>query len=270
MMSESDFACWLAAAATRVEQRLAVILHHVQAPVPLAAAMRDALLDGGKRLRPSMVLAVAPDSAAALDAGCALEMMHCYSLVHDDLPCMDNADMRRNRPACHKKHGEAMALLAGDCLQTEAFAVLAGSGLPMAAAVVLAKAGGGGGMGGGQALDLQAAAADEAALRRLHEMKTGALFAAAVQLGLLCRPHVPAVAERLHAFAAAFGRLFQIANDIKDAATDAALGKTTYVTVLGESRARHQAQAAHAEALAVLAGDYPLLSAMTDMVKNSA
>ena len=268
MMSESDFARWLAATATRVEQRLAVILQRMPAPPPLAAAMQDAVLGGGKRLRPAMVLAVAPDCVAALEAGCALEMMHCYSLVHDDLPCMDDAAMRRDRPACHKKHGEAMALLAGDCLQTEAFALLAASGLPMVAATILARAGGVGGMGGGQALDLQAAATDQAALQHLHEMKTGALFAAAVQLGLLCRPQ--SSAARLGVFAAAFGRLFQIANDIKDAAADAALGKTTYVTVLGDAEARQQARAAHAEAVSALAGDYPLLAAMSDMVQGRA
>ena len=204
---------WLTAAGLRVENRLGDLLRRRSSPPPLSAAMQYCALGGGKRLRPAMLLAVAEPSsasacenaaaddseesklsdsqtffnnAAAVDAACALECLHCYSLAHDDLPCMDNAETRRGKPSCHKKHGEALALLAGDCLQSVAFEIAADCA-PPGAALELAKAAGDGGMGGGQALDLQAAADSESALQTMHRMKTGALFYAAAQIGLLCR-----------------------------------------------------------------------------------
>lgn len=185
-MSESEFASWLEYAGNRVENQLTFWMRQLRAPDHLRAAMEHAALGGGKRLRPAMTLAV-HDSAVALDAACALECVHCYSLAHDDLPCMDNADTRRGKPSCHAAFGEAMALLAGDCLHSLAFEILARHPLPSAAFAVLAHAAGAEGMGGGQALDLQADAENESQLRKMHEMKTGALFNCALQLGLLCQ-----------------------------------------------------------------------------------
>ena len=265
-MSESDFSRRLAKSAARVEERLAVLLSRRAAPEPLQRAMQSAALDGGKRLRPAMLAAAAktPEltSAAALDAACALECIHCYSLVHDDLPCMDNAAVRRGKPSCHAAFGEAMALLAGDCLHSLAFEIISGCGLPPEAAGMLARAAGGGGMGGGQCLDLQSAAKDEPELRQIHEMKTGALFDCALQLGLMCREQAPPPEEkiRLRRFAAAFGALFQIINDINGATADAALGKTTYATVLGGAEAARHADAAREEAVKSLGGEYPHLA----------
>ena len=307
---------WLTAAGLRVENRLGDLLRRRSSPPPLSAAMQYCALGGGKRLRPAMLLAVAEPSsasacenasaddseesklsdsqnffnnAAAVDAACALECLHCYSLAHDDLPCMDDAETRRGKPSCHKKHGEALALLAGDCLQSVAFEIAADCA-PPGAALELAKAAGDGGMGGGQALDLQAAADSESALQTMHRMKTGALFYAAAQIGLLCRDdsslsdsnadsdspsqkhRAPSNApskvfqndsKQLGDFASAFGRLFQIANDLKDAAADAALGKTTYATLLGEDRARQCGRQAGDEAMQILNGGHPLLAAMT-------
>ena len=260
-MSESDCARRLAEIGARTESRLAVFLRCPAFPSSLGDAMRYAALDGGKRLRPAMVFAVAGDDCpAALDAACALECIHCYSLAHDDLPCMDNASARRGKPSCHAKYGEAAALLAGDCLHSLAFEILADCKLPSAAIKVLANAAGAAGMGGGQAIDLRAECADEPALRQMHEMKTGALFACALQLGLLCCGNKDEnESRRLNEFASAFGRLFQIANDIKDAAADAALGKTTYCTVLGIDGARARGREAKDEAARVLSGDYPRL-----------
>lgn len=268
-MSESECARWLADTGARAESRLSELLRLSSAPPELRDAMRYAALDGGKRLRPAMTLAVADaSSVVALDAACALECVHCYSLAHDDLPCMDAAETRRGAPACHIKYGEATALLAGDCLHSFAFEILAGCDLPPAATLLLARAAGAEGMGGGQMLDLRADSADESALRRMHELKTGALFNCALQLGLLCREEKTEETEsrRLQNFAAAFGRLFQIANDIKDAAADSALGRTTYFTVLGEDRARKEARDSRDEAAEVLRGEYPILNDLAEMV----
>ncbi len=285
-MLQSEFLCWLALANTRVENHLTMILNRLSMPPALAGAMQHCVLGGGKRLRPAMLLAVADvsfdninnvdannstTSASALDAACALECVHCYSLAHDDLPCMDDADFRRDKPSCHKAHGEAMALLAGDCLQTLAFEILADCNLP-GAVKMLSQAAGGEGMGGGQALDLQAEASDEAALQQMHKMKTGALFHAAVQIGLICRYHEPPAdkVKQLHDFADAFGKLFQIMNDIKDVAADSDLNKKTYATLLGVEQATHAAEEQSRQAHSALNNeDYPLLAAMTDFVFSS-
>ena len=268
MMSEIECERWLQEVGTRMEERLSFWLWRMAAPDSLRAVMQYAVLGGGKRLRPAMLLAVAepPPSAVALDAACAVECLHCYSLVHDDLPCMDAAATRRGKPACHIQYGEAQALLGGDCLHSLAFEILSACALPTAVRM-LAQAAGGGGMGGGQCLDLQAAAADEPALRRLHELKTGALFDCAIQLGALCRGvSCSQETARLREFAAAFGLLFQIANDIKDAEADAALDKTTYITVLGAAAAVQHARAAHTRAVAALDGQYPRLTQMSAML----
>lgn len=264
-MSTVEIAGWLKEVSARVEDRLAYFLHGMEAPDSLRGAMEYIALGGGKRLRPAMLLAVAepPKSGVALDAACALECVHCYSLAHDDLPCMDDAETRRGKPSCHVRYGEAQALLAGDCLHAMAFEILSESGLPSEAVAMLARAGGSGGMGGGQCLDLQAEANDEAALRRMHEMKTGALFDCALQLGLLCRGGDEKEAVQLRDFASEFGLLFQIVDDIKGADADAALGRTTYVTVLGEEGALRHAKESFERAVDILSGEHTRLEALS-------
>ena len=261
---------WLARHRAAVEAHLADCLRRGQAPPALAAAMGDSVLGGGKRLRPMVLFAAAEAADAlplpppALDAACAVELIHCYSLVHDDMPCMDDDDFRRGRPACHKAHGEGMALLAGDCLQTLAFEVLAKSGLPAAAGGVLAGAAGAAGMGGGQALDLAAQARDESELQAMHGKKTGALFEAALQLGLLCRAQVAEVDDSLRAccaqFSAPFGLLFQIANDVAGEEKDRAAGKATYATLLPPAQVRERAADAQRRACAAAENDLPRLA----------
>ena len=219
-----------------------------------------------------MTIATGGESQTALDAACALELIHCYSLAHDDLPCMDNSDLRRGKAACHVKYNEAVALLAGDCLHSLAFAILAECNLSAAAVRILAHAAGAEGMGGGQMLDLQADAKDEPSLRKMHELKTGALFNGALQLGLLCRADsvdgefLQKESRRLQEFAAPFGRLFQIMNDIRDAAADSELGKTTYFTVLGERGAKTLANEAREEAIRALGGEYARLADLTNWI----
>jgi farnesyl diphosphate synthase len=227
-------------------------------------AMRYASLDGGKRLRPFLVLQsadlfnVAP--AAALRVGCALEMVHCYSLIHDDLPCMDDDDLRRGRPTCHKQFDEATALLAGDALLTRAFEVLAGepthSDPQVRCQLVaeLAHASGGMGMVGGQMVDLQAAelAMDVPAITRLQQMKTGRLIAFACEAGAIMAKAAPIQRQALKNYAHDVGLAFQIADDLLDLEGDVAqvgkalrkdaeAGKATFVSLLGPERARAQA-----------------------------
>jgi farnesyl diphosphate synthase len=225
----------------------------------LAEAMRAATLGGGKRLRPMLCLAAAQAisgevSASALRAAAAVEMIHCYSLAHDDLPCMDDDDKRRGKPACHIQFGEAIALLAGDCLQSCAFAALAPNGAQAIAA--LADAAGFAGMCGGQALDL---AADENTiseaenLRQIHRRKTGALFCAALRLGALCADADDKTTARLDAFGRAFGLMFQIADDIADGAADIKHpAKPTFLALFGVEEATRLLDAYRREALAAL------------------
>lgn len=228
----------------------------------LTQAMRYALLDGGKRLRARLVYAVAHDFSlpiALLDsAACAVEAIHAYSLIHDDLPAMDDDDLRRGKPSCHKAYDEATAILAGDALNTLAFAWLADS--PLDAAVrlaqvqTLAQAAGHHGMAGGQSLDMQHTgnAADLAVLQSIHRGKTGALLAAALHLGALAAVDYAAHRATLAHIGEHLGLLYQIRDDIQDATQDSAvLGKTagkdaaqhksTYVTLLGLADSRAQA-----------------------------
>lgn len=233
------------------------------APVELHRAMRYAVLGPGKRLRPLLVYATGNVLGAALDAldrsACAVEIIHAYSLVHDDLPAMDDDDLRRGRPTCHIVFGEAMAILAGDALQALAFEILAADAqhapdLHLAMLRTLANACGAQGMAGGQALDLAAVGTTLAidALDRMHAHKTGALICASVRLGALaagCRD--AATLDALDAYARAIGLAFQIRDDILDVEGDSAvIGKTagkdatnskpTYPAILGmqASRAR--------------------------------
>ena len=263
-----------ARAAWALDQRLpATDLH----PGALHQAMRYAVLGGGKRIRPVLVYLTGAAVGAAPEAldgpACAVEFIHAYSLIHDDLPAMDDDDLRHGQPTCHKAFGEALAILAGDALQALAFQVL-GQDLAMIAdpAIrlrmlgVLAQAAGSRGMVGGQAIDLAAVGWDLslAELENMHIHKTGALIRASVLLGALSQPAVePAVLERLDHYAKCIGLAFQIRDDILDVigdtatlgkpqGSDRALDKPTYPTLLGLEGAREHARVLHEEALASL------------------
>jgi farnesyl diphosphate synthase len=245
---------WSRERAQRVESALEGALPAAdESPQSLHAAMRYAALGGGKRVR--ALLAYASGELTGADAGLvdhtavAVELIHAYSLVHDDLPCMDDDVLRRGKPTCHVAYGEAVALLAGDALQTLAFEVLAKAPLSQAQTQIamLAEAAGSHGMAGGQALDLahvgDALSLNE--LERMHALKTGALIHAAVRLGAACgRAHDHAQSDALDRYAAAVGLGFQIVDDVLDvegtahslgktAGKDAAQGKATYVSLLG-------------------------------------
>lgn len=232
-------------------------------------AIRHSLLAGGKRLRPALVLewylhfSGETDAAAALPFACAVEMIHTYSLIHDDLPCMDNADLRRGRPSCHVQFGEANALLAGDGLLSLAFetalsadAKLLRADRILRAAALLARASGIYGMVGGQVIDLESEnrSIPESLLQNLHELKTGAMIRAAACIGAILGGASDAQLESVDAYAAALGLQFQIVDDIlnvtatpeetgKPAGLDEAGHKTTYVTLFGVEGAREKAKA---------------------------
>ena len=244
----------------------------VDAPVLLGDAMRYAVLDGGKRLRPLLVLAaseaVGGNEAAALRAACATELIHAYSLVHDDLPCMDNDVLRRGKPTVHVKFGEADALLAGDALQALAFELLTPEGdeVPPATQAtlcrLLARAAGSQGMAGGQAIDLASVgiALNEAQLREMHRLKTGALLQGSVEMGAACGSVNPTALKALCEYGAAIGLAFQVVDDILDvtadsqtlgktAGKDAAANKPTYPAILGAAASRAELAALTARAL---------------------
>lgn len=226
-------------------------------------AARYSLLAGGKRVRAILTLAACEllggEEAAALRFACAVEMLHCYSLIHDDLPCMDNDDMRRGRPSCHKAFGEATALLAGDALLTEAFEVI-GSAPATAeararAALALAAGAGAKGMVLGQELDLEyeGRPVSEETLRRIHANKTGALINAAVQLGAAAAGASSRDCEILRSYAFDLGLVFQIVDDVLDVTStseelgkpvgsDASNEKTTFVTLYGAGGAMELAR----------------------------
>ncbi|MBF7731006.1 (2E,6E)-farnesyl diphosphate synthase [Pseudomonas sp. N040] len=243
----------------------------------LYAAMRYSVMNGGKRVRPLLVYAAceALDGAAAQAdaAACAVELIHAYSLVHDDLPAMDDDDLRRGQPTTHKAFDEASAILAGDALQSLAFEVLSASrGDPLDAATrlrmlgTLSRAAGPAGMVGGQAIDLAAVGRklDQRALEQMHRHKTGALIEASVQLGALASGKADAASlDALQDYARAIGLAFQVQDDILDVESDTAtLGKRqgadiardkpTYPALLGMAAAKAYAQDLCAQALAAL------------------
>jgi len=248
-------------------------------PADLHQAMRYAVLGGGKRIRPTLVYAAGAAVGATLEAldgpACAVELIHAYSLIHDDLPAMDNDELRHGQPTCHKAFGEALAILAGDALQALAFQVLsqdvamvADPAIRLRMAGILAQAAGSRGMAGGQAIDLAAVGRDDLSLAELENMhihKTGALIRASVLLGALSQPAVEPVAlERLDRYAKCIGLAFQIRDDILDVigdtatlgkaqGADRALGKPTYPALLGLDGARIHARALYDEALTSLA-----------------
>jgi geranylgeranyl diphosphate synthase type II len=265
-----DFEAWLKTQQTRVEQLLAMRMDVIakRTPAKLAEAMRYSLLDGGKRLRPVLVLAFADATAQsgqgggepANDAACGVEMIHTYSLVHDDLPAMDDDDLRRGRPTSHKMFGEAMAILAGDALLTDALATLATGVEPTRARLTseLALAAGAGGMVGGQVLDI---APDRPAeldyLVRLHRMKTGALLKAACRMGVIAAGGTANQLQAAEVYGEAIGLAFQIADDVLDVTAtseqmgkptkaDADAGRNTFPAVVGLERSRQLARE-HAE-----------------------
>jgi len=240
----------------------------------LEEAMRYSLLAGGKRIRPVLALATAEalarPRASVLPLAAAIELIHTYSLIHDDLPAMDDDDLRRGRLTCHKAFGEDVAILAGDALYAEAFKLLLSSqaGDPrrvLAAATQLASATGVQGMVGGQYLDVtETAAAGAQGLRRLHELKTGRLIASSIECVLLLEgDHESPVAGAWRAFADELGVLFQIVDDILDVigtdqdlgkprGSDERLGKLTYVSAYGLGRARELAAESHGKGRAAL------------------
>jgi len=266
------------------------------APAGLGEAMRYAVLGGGKRLRPLLVLAacaaVQGNEAAAMRAACSVELIHAYSLVHDDMPCMDDDVMRRGKPTTHVQFGEAQAMLAGDAMQALAFEVLTpndGAGgliepaLQARLCALLARAAGHDGMAGGQAIDLASIGKqlDEATLRDMHRRKTGVLLQASVIMGAACGGATPAALAALSTYGAALGLAFQVVDDILDVTQESAvLGKTagkdqdankpTYVSVLGLVPARALAQELRREAKAALAAtglpDTRLLALLADSV----
>ena len=254
-MAAHTFEQWREQSQAGVEQALGTWVR-ADAPANLGLAMRYAVLDGGKRLRPLLALAAseavggAPE--AAMRSACALELIHAYSLVHDDMPCMDNDVLRRGKPTVHVQFGEAQALLAGDALQALAFELLVpedGSVAPTMAARLcrqLALAAGASGMAGGQAIDLASVgeALDRAGLETMHRCKTGALLQASVMMGAATGPASAQALAALTTYGDALGLAFQVVDDILDVTADSAvLGKTagkdaaadkpTYVSLMG-------------------------------------
>jgi farnesyl diphosphate synthase len=277
-MNAFELKTWMQPHLDRVEQALSQGIA-ADSPAQLGEAMRYAVLDGGKRLRPLLVLATAEavgneaSSAAALRAACAIELIHAYSLVHDDMPCMDNDVLRRGKPTVHVQFGEAQALLAGDALQTLAFEFLTPQDASVPAAVqaacvgLLARASGYQGMAGGQAIDLASVGQrlGEDQLRQMHRLKTGALLLCSVHMGAACMPGVPAAVQAaLSRFGQALGLAFQVVDDVLDVTADSAtLGKTagkdeaadkpTYVALMGLDAAKAYADALASEAMQALA-----------------
>lgn len=276
-MNTTKFVDWMAAIQGRVELALARFLPPAdRAPTRLHSAMRYATLGNGKRVRPLLAFAAGELTEAPVErlevVACAVEMIHTYSLVHDDLPCMDDDVLRRGRPTCHVEYDEPTALLVGDSLQSLAFELIARDSLGHAAAqplemiALLAHASGSHGMAGGQAIDLAAVGQtlNQPELELMHSLKTGALIRAATLLGALCgRSLAPEEREALDRFAKRAGLLFQVVDDILDCtATTATLGKTagkdrvaekpTYVSLLGLENARTYAEQLQQDTLAAL------------------
>ena len=290
-MDAKDFDHWVDTSLTAFEAVLDDLVP-ANAPAGLGAAMRYAVLGGGKRLRPLLVLAscaaVDGDRFAAMRAACAVELIHAYSLVHDDMPCMDDDVMRRGKPTTHVQFGEAQAMLAGDAMQALAFDVLTpdegiAPALQARLCALLARSAGHDGMAGGQAIDLASIGKqlDECTLRDMHRRKTGVLLQASVMMGAACGPATAQATQALSDYGAALGLAFQVVDDILDVTQDSAvLGKTagkdqdankpTYVSVLGLDAARALAQQLAAEAKAALGAsglaDVSHLSLLADSV----
>ena len=293
-----ELGVWRAEQVVAVEKALSSwVANPTKTPAPagLGDAMRYAVLDGGKRLRPLLVMAacdaVGGDAITALRPACAVELIHAYSLVHDDLPCMDNDVLRRGKPTAHVKFGEAQALLAGDALQALAFELLTPADGSVDALVqarlcrLLARAAGFLGMAGGQAIDLASVGLPltSSQLHEMNRLKTGVLLQASVMMGAACGTASAEALEALRAYGAAVGLAFQVVDDILDVTADAAtLGKTagkdaaqdkpTFVSVMGLQASRDYAQQLLAEALESLQnsglGNIHALQALADVLVN--
>ena len=295
---QTELTAAMADTADEVERALAAILDararpgEIARPERLMAAMRHGALNGGKRLRPFLLIQTAGlfgvAAADALTAACALECVHCYSLVHDDLPAMDDDDLRRGKPTVHRQFDEASAILAGDSLLTLAFDLLADPAAHADPAVraglvsLLARAAGCGGMAGGQALDLDAEhrALDAEAIAMMQAMKTGALIRFACEAGGVLGGATKAQQAALGDYGAAIGRAFQLADDLldvtattqalgKSAGKDGDRGKATLVAVLGIEEAKRRAETLCGEAIAALApfgDDAAMLNALARFV----
>lgn len=255
---------WQKAQHARIER----VLEGVFVSLPDSSMLLDTMryaTRGGKRVRALLVYAAAELSGSALDIAdapaAAVELIHAYSLVHDDLPCMDDDALRRGQPSCHAKFGEALALLAGDALQAQAFALLAQSDMPdpARACALLAQAAGAAGMVGGQACDCLAQAENIDALETMHQMKTGALIRAAIALGAACGALSAAEEQALARYADHIGLAFQVADDVLDvegacetlgktAGKDARQNKVTYVSLLGLDAAKKRMYTLYEEA----------------------
>ncbi|HMZ02787.1 MAG TPA: polyprenyl synthetase family protein [Burkholderiaceae bacterium] len=295
-MNRAAFEHWAGEQLARVEAKLDELVR-ADTPAGLGEAMRYGVLDGGKRLRPLLVLAAAQavggDGDMALRAACAVELIHAYSLIHDDLPCMDNDVLRRGKPTVHVQYGEARAMLAGDAMQALAFEVLTPEDTPpddcRALALqarlcsLLARASGTFGMAGGQAIDLASVGQqlDETALQDMHGRKTGALLQASVLMGAACGSTGATAWQALADYGAAIGLAFQVVDDILDvtqasdvlgktAGKDADHNKPTYVSLLGLDGARQRADVLHGRARSALAasgvGDQRWLACLADRV----
>jgi farnesyl diphosphate synthase len=275
-MKSESFDAWVA----REQQAVEVALSDwvpADAPAGLGEAMRYGVLDGGKRLRPLLVLAACEatrgSGGAAMRAAVAVELIHAYSLVHDDMPCMDNDVLRRGKPTVHVRYGQAQAMLAGDAMQALAFEVLTPDGdAQMAPALqarlcaLLARSAGQAGMAGGQAIDLASIGVtlDETSLRDMHRRKTGALLQASVLMGAACGETDARAWQALSDYGAAIGLAFQVVDDILDVTQcSQTLGKTagkdehhdkpTYVSLMGLDAARRHSFELRDEAHAALA-----------------
>jgi farnesyl diphosphate synthase len=273
-MNAADFDTWARSELGAVEAALDAWVP-LEAPAGLGEAMRYGVLDGGKRLRPLLVLAtcqaVAGDRLTALRAAVAVELIHAYSLVHDDMPCMDNDVLRRGKPTVHVRFGEAQAMLAGDAMQALAFEVLTpdeGTAPALQARLcsLLARSAGHAGMAGGQAIDLASIGRglNESELRDMHRRKTGALLQSSVLMGAACGRTEGLTWEALADYGAAIGLAFQVVDDILDVTQSAAtLGKTagkdqdhnkpTYVSLLGLDAAKRHAEELRVQAQGALA-----------------
>lgn len=248
----------------RIEKHLSSLIPETQLPYDrLFKAARYALLGGGKRLRPLLALATSEtlgtSSSMAINVACALEMVHAYSLIHDDLPCMDNDDFRRGKPTVHKAFDEAHAVLAGDYLLAQAFEVIAtdqslSSDQKIALVSLLARKGGGEGMVAGQVLDIESEGKrlTQTELAQIHTLKTGAMITASIEFGCIIANASTADTQELRLFGDEIGLAFQIIDDVIDVAesvqkhgknisSDAVNNKTTYVTLLGKEAAEKQA-----------------------------
>lgn len=272
-----QFAQWSSAMQTRIEQVLSTAMPtESETPATLHQAMRYAVLGGGKRVRALLAYAAGEFCGASLEnidaSAAAVELIHAFSLVHDDMPCMDDDDLRRGKPSTHKQFGDATALLAGDALQSLAFELIASEQLTIPATQkvsilhCLAFATGSRGMAGGQSIDLESIGIKltQAQLAQMHALKTGALMHAAAMMGAYSAPDADTKKyEAVDTYAKAIGLAFQVVDDILDAEADTAtLGKTagkdaeqdksTYVTLLGLDTAKSLAQSLYQQALAPL------------------